>query len=301
MSDSRTSPHTSRTRGRVALRFYRLALWAYPASFRRAYGDELAQTFRDMYEEAQASGSTSRMVALWMVALADLLVSASGERISAMRPGIVITASLTGLAFIVSLLATLNLYLLEDQNALTAVAYRASPLLRVSYDAAYLSALVAGALVCGIVARALAPTGLAAYGIVGAVALLVALGGFGGLLIRAPLAFAALFGAFTVLTVLGLLASAWTSTRLSARLGARPAAIVGACVGAGVAVLVNAAALAPHTIALNPVSHALYMQGMIPGSHLNSLLIGMAAQALVVCLLVVALALTLRGPRHRLA
>src|SRR6266567_9569375 len=54
-------------------------------------------------------------------------------------------------AFVVSLLASLNLYLLEDNNPLTQAAYSASPVLRFSYDGVYLSALVAGVAICAIV------------------------------------------------------------------------------------------------------------------------------------------------------
>lgn len=93
-------------------------------------------------------------------------------------------APATVIAFVVSLLASLNIYLFEDANPLTRGAYGASPLLRFSYDGVYLSALAAAIAVCAVavytVARADAPV---LRGLV-AVTALVALGGFGGLLAR---------------------------------------------------------------------------------------------------------------------
>jgi hypothetical protein len=294
-------PTRSPNRARWAQSIYRLTLRAYPARFRQAFADELSQAFRDMYEDAQARGSTAHIARLWLFALSDLVRSATQERIIAMRPIALIATLMTGAAFVVSLLASLNLYMLEDQNPLTLAAYRASPLLRLSYDAAYLSALVAGVMVCAVMARAFAPTGGAALVAVAALALVVVLGGFGGLLARAPLTFIPLFVAFVLLTLLCVFVAERATARLRQWLGARAAAVVGACVGAGVALVVNAAALAPHTIALNPVSHALYMQGQIPGTHLNSLLLGMALQLLLMCLLGLSVAVALRAPRRVMA
>ena len=61
-------------------------------------------------------------------------------------PRLWLLRTVTLIAFIISLLASLNLYLLEDGNPLTQGAYLASPLLRFSYDGVYLSALAAGVL-----------------------------------------------------------------------------------------------------------------------------------------------------------
>src|SRR5581483_5122575 len=112
-----------------ALRAYRLALHAYPAAFRQRFGEEMWQVFRDAYEEARARGPAA-MALLWLRASADLLRSALPERIHAMRPAVVIAAVTTCITFVVALLASINLYLLEDSNPLTNAAYAASPLLR---------------------------------------------------------------------------------------------------------------------------------------------------------------------------
>lgn len=287
----------SRPLDRLALRLYQLALYAYPAPFRRAFGDELAQVFRDMYEEARDSSSHARMARLWARALSDLLWSAGQEWSHDMRPLALATTLLTGIAFVVSLLASLNLYLLEDQNPLTLAAYRASPLLRLTYDAAYLSALVAGAMVCAAIVRVFAPNSAVATVTAGGIALVVALGGFGGLLLKAPLTFLPLFVGFTALTLVCFFVSERATVRLRRSLVPRMAAAVGGCVGVGAALAVNVVALAPHTIALNPASHALYMQGQIAGTHFNSLLLGMALQLLLVCMLEISVGGALRAPR----
>src|SRR5262245_26895474 len=124
------------------LRAYRLLLYAYPPTFRRAFGGEMWQVFRDSYEEASTRGPAA-LALLWLRVSEDLLRSALPERVHAMRPAVVIAAVTTCITFLVTLLASINLYLLEDNNPLTDAAYAASPLLRLSYDGAYLSALVA--------------------------------------------------------------------------------------------------------------------------------------------------------------
>lgn len=211
-----------------------------------------------------------------------------------MRPVVIISAALAGVAFVVTLLASLNLYLLEDHSPLTVAAYRSAPLLRVSYDATYVSALVAGVMVVALVVRLFAPTGWAALAAIGALAVVVALGGFGGLLVRAPLSFLALFVGYCALTLLCLFVSERTAMRLRDVSSDRTSAVVGSCAGIVVALLVNVVALAPHTVFLNPVNHALYMQGQIPGTHLNALLLGAALQLP----LVVALGLSLLVALH---
>ncbi len=277
-----------------ALRAYRLALHAYPAAFRQRFGEEMWQVFRDAYEEARARGPAA-MALLWLRASADLLRSALPERIHAMRPAVVIAAVTTCITFVVALLASINLYLLEDSNPLTNEAYAASPLLRFSYDGAYLSALVAAVAVCGVVAYALVPARGPVIGGLAAVALIVVLGGFGGLLVRHPVTFLALFAAFAGLTVVSFLVGQAISARLAARLGQRSALVVGACASTAVALLANVLALVPHTVALNPISHSLYMQGQIPGTHFNSLLIAMGVEVLTVAICAASILVALRS------
>lgn len=279
-----------------ALRLYRATLALYPRAFRERHGLELWQTGRDMAEAARAAGRRVG-VSFWLALYADALAGALVERVKAMR-GATWTAWLafgaTLLAVAVSVAASLNLYLLEDGNPLTASAYGSSALLRYSYDGAYLAALVAGVAGVALLAYALAPARVATAGALG-LAALVALGGFGGLLARHPLNGLALIGAFAGLSLLCLLVGWGVARALTARRGARAASLIGACAGAGLALLADAAALIVHTFALNPASHALYMQGRIGATPLNALLIGMAAQALMVALCGLTLALAWRS------
>jgi hypothetical protein len=49
-----------------------------------------------------------------------------------------IAPAATIIALVASLVTSLNLYLLEDDNPLTQAAFSASPLLRLSYDGVYI-------------------------------------------------------------------------------------------------------------------------------------------------------------------
>jgi len=62
----------------AADRVYGLLLLAYPAGFRREYGEEMARVFRDLYQESRRSGGF-RLVMFWLHILADVAASASGE------------------------------------------------------------------------------------------------------------------------------------------------------------------------------------------------------------------------------
>ncbi|GAC1342735.1 MAG: hypothetical protein NVSMB27_01980 [Ktedonobacteraceae bacterium] len=205
-----------------------------------------------------------------------------------------IALATTLLAFIASLLASINLYLLEDNNPLTSAAYSASPLLRLSYDGVYLSALVAAVAICAIVIYTIVKTDVLVTTIsLVIVALLVAFAGFGGLLIRYPVTFLILFLVFIGLALVSLLSGRAVAAWSGQRLGQRAAAIIGACVSTGIALLVNVAAMLLHTLALNPLSHTLFMQGQIGNTHFNSLIIALSIELLttIICLLSVSFAL----------
>ncbi len=62
-------------------RLYRVLLLAFPASFRRAYGDEMARAFSDLCRDAWRTGSAGGVLALWPGALRDLLLAASAEHV----------------------------------------------------------------------------------------------------------------------------------------------------------------------------------------------------------------------------
>jgi hypothetical protein len=197
----------------------------------------------------------------------------------------------TVLAGLVAVLASLSLYLLEDDNPLTTPAYAASTLLRYSYDVAYVSALVVGALLAALFLTLfrLSPRSVLIATLL--LALFVALAGFGGLLVRQPASFGALFAIYASLLVLSLLVGYGVVASRLEMGAANLSAIVGACVAVIMGILVNAAVVVIHTLALNPVSYTLFMQGQIGDTHLSALLIGMGLEALslLVCLAVLLL------------
>ncbi len=198
-----------------------------------------------------------------------------------------VALSVTGITFVVALLASINLYLLEDNSSLTSAAYSASSLLRWSYDGVYLSALVAGVALCGIVVYAIVRSNTLAIGILMTMACFVALAGFGGLLIRHASTFLVLFMAFAIVAIVSFLAGRMITIRLQTRLSGRSSDVLGACVSTGVALLINVVCLVVHTLMLNPVSHALYMQGQMGSLHFDTLLVAMRLEliAFVVCAL----------------
>jgi len=62
-------------------RLYRALLLAFPAPYRRAYGDEMARTFRDLCRDAWRAGGAGNVFTLWPGAVRDLLLAASAERV----------------------------------------------------------------------------------------------------------------------------------------------------------------------------------------------------------------------------
>lgn len=130
--------------------FYGLFLHVYPASFRRTYGSRMIRVFRDSCRNALQKHGLAGFVILWLSTLTDLLFSACLERWQVLKEKarsmipdkqnqnfplrLWIAIAATVLAFVVSLVASLNLYLLEDASPLTQAAYSASSLLRFDID-----------------------------------------------------------------------------------------------------------------------------------------------------------------------
>ena len=286
---------------------YGLFLHAYPTIFRDAYGSRMLQVFQDSCRDTLQKRGLTGLVVLWLHVLSDLTITVSLERWHNLKEKVGIMTQnqhfpqrlwialvATVLAFVVSLVASLNLYLLEDTSQFTQAAYSASPLLRFSYDCIYLSALAAGVGICAIIGYALIQNELlVSVGLI-VLASLVALGGFGGLLVRHPVTFLIFFAAFFILLLISFLARRVVATRAQRFLGQRPAAVLGAGAGAGGILFINVAALVLHTLLLNPVNHALYMQGQIEGTHLNISLISMGVAFLTLIACGVSLARALR-------
>jgi hypothetical protein len=67
---------------RASVAIYRCLLWLYPAAFRRAYGAQMAQVFRDSCRQAQQERGLPGVIVLWLATLVDLLRSALAEHLS---------------------------------------------------------------------------------------------------------------------------------------------------------------------------------------------------------------------------
>jgi hypothetical protein len=295
---------------------YSLCLCAYPATFRHLYGERMVRVFRDSCRDTMQQRGVASLVPLWLQTLSDLVFSACAERWRVFKQKgcsmdtyghprhfplrLWVALAATVIAFVVSLVASLNLYLLEDASPLTPAAYSSSSLLRFSYDGVYLSALAAAVAVCAIVGYTLLQRNFPVVVGLVVVTLLVAIGGFGGLLVKHAVTFLVLLAVFCTLTLSSFLLGRVVTSRSGRVLGQRASAVLGACVSVGSMVLVNFVALLLHTLSLNPVSHALYMQGQIEGTHLNFtlLVMGLAFLTLIACM--VCLGRALRPPSHQL-
>lgn len=80
MSATRARPERERRLVSLSLAFYQALLLLYPARFRRAYGAQMAQVFRDSCRAAIAQGDVSAFAHVWLVTLGDLVVTALAER-----------------------------------------------------------------------------------------------------------------------------------------------------------------------------------------------------------------------------
>jgi hypothetical protein len=65
---------------RVAVAAYGRLLVMYPPSFRREYGHQMLQVFRDCSREASRSGGALGLWRYWLAATGDLIVNALAER-----------------------------------------------------------------------------------------------------------------------------------------------------------------------------------------------------------------------------
>ncbi len=294
---------------------YRLFLRIYPAPFRRVYGSRMAHVFRDSCRDVLQRHGLAGLIMLWLRTLPDLASSGWLERWHVLKEAsrsmatdrytrtvsrrLRAALATTLIAFLISLIASLNLYLLEDTSSLTRTAYSASPLLRFSYDGIYLSALAAGVTLCAVVGYSITQRALFVRAGLIIATLMVALGGFGGLLLRHPGNFLAFFAVFLTLILISLLIGRAVARRADRPFGQRRAAILAACASTGSILLVNVAALVLHTLILNPVSHELYMQGQIGGTHLNFSLIAMGLALLTLIAYAVSLGRAFRLPSHQ--
>src|SRR6266481_5349613 len=82
---STSSAHTSRppaSKGHLfSHRVYAWLLLAYPAEFRREYGPQMAQLFRDYYRTEKRHGSRLGLSQLWLRTLLDVAETAPKEHL----------------------------------------------------------------------------------------------------------------------------------------------------------------------------------------------------------------------------
>ena len=69
----------------ISGRDYEALLVAYPKEFRRAYGPQMAQVFKDLYREEQRRSGAFGLTRLWVRTLLDLAATALVERSKAMK------------------------------------------------------------------------------------------------------------------------------------------------------------------------------------------------------------------------
>jgi hypothetical protein len=65
---------------RFSIWLYSRLLVAYPQPFRREYGAQMIQVFRDCCREATRTGGAASLLRYWLIAFGDLIVSALAER-----------------------------------------------------------------------------------------------------------------------------------------------------------------------------------------------------------------------------
>ncbi|GLV59323.1 hypothetical protein KDH_61500 [Dictyobacter sp. S3.2.2.5] len=313
MARHRLSPRGMRRIVAFSAWLYTFFLRVYPAPFRRDFGSRMVQVFRDSCRDTLRQHGLAAIIPLWLHTLSDLISNACLERWQQLQEGaramvntqhfprrLWIALTTTIIAFAVSLVASLNLYLIEDSSPLTQAAYSASTLLRVSYDGIYVSALASGVAMCAIAGYALLQRTMPVMIGLALVGLVVVLGGFGGLIVRHPTSFLFLFAAFVVLTLVSLLVGRGAATRTEPVLGRRAALILGACVSVGSLLFVNVVSQIVHILLLNPVSHPLYMQGMITGTHINFSLAAMGIALVTLLACAVSLSNAFRAPSQQL-
>jgi len=63
----------------MSYRVYAALLFAYPAEFRREYGPQMIQVFRDSYSATNSNGLRKNPLRFWLHTLTDLAVSAAKE------------------------------------------------------------------------------------------------------------------------------------------------------------------------------------------------------------------------------
>ncbi len=89
----------------LSARIYRTLVWAYPASFRREYGWEMVQVFRDMAEGALSRRGLLGLAGLWFRVVPDLVKTAVQQHCNEIHRRVVMWEESLGPARFVAALA----------------------------------------------------------------------------------------------------------------------------------------------------------------------------------------------------
>ncbi len=68
-----------------SVRLYRFLLLAYPAPFRRDYGESMVQVFRDICRDAVRQQGDKGLLGVWVHVLPELVSTASEQHLLAIR------------------------------------------------------------------------------------------------------------------------------------------------------------------------------------------------------------------------
>jgi len=110
----------------ISARFYGLLLFAYPAEFRRQFGLQMLQVFRDCYRAEASDGSLPRF---WLRTLVDLVFTAAKERSdNSGREGVLMNRRSDGMIMLVAfgiivIALLLHRYIVTNNVAIFLVGY----------------------------------------------------------------------------------------------------------------------------------------------------------------------------------
>ena len=94
-------------------RVYGLMLYLYPKPYRKKYGDEMAQVFRDLHNDTLMSTSHIPVLSLWLFTLQDIVISVVKEHVSYRPSRDRILIAFTGFLMILPALLFLGVVLLK--------------------------------------------------------------------------------------------------------------------------------------------------------------------------------------------
>lgn len=89
----------------ILVRIYRMLIRAYPASFRREYGSEMTEVFRDLAQEAWQERGVIGLALLWLRTVPDFLLSGAAQHLHETRRRIAMAKVLLDPAYCVLALA----------------------------------------------------------------------------------------------------------------------------------------------------------------------------------------------------